>query len=114
MLERVALQSVPMSTTIHTITLQPGMHVFSAPKDTSVLRAAEDAGLELPSSCRNGTCRSCICRLRSGQVDYLVEWPGLSADEKREGWILPCVALARSDLMVEAPLAKRVRPAVTV
>ena len=101
-----------MSSTIHTISLEPGGESFPADEAASLLRAAESAGLDLPSSCRNGTCRTCICRLRSGQVAYLVEWPGLSADEKREGWILPCVAVARSSLVLEAPLARRVRPAL--
>jgi ferredoxin len=72
-----------------------------------VLRAAEAAGIDLPSSCRNGTCRTCLCRLQSGSVRYLVEWPGLSPDEKRDGYILPCVAVALTDLVLEAPLARR-------
>jgi len=74
----------------------------------SLLLAAERAGIDLPSSCRNGTCRTCICRLRSGTVSHLIEWPGLSFDEKREGYILPCVAVARGDLEIEAPLARAI------
>jgi hypothetical protein len=35
-------------------------------------------------------------------VAYSIEWPGLSAEEKAEGWILPCVALARSPCVLEA------------
>lgn len=84
----------------------PGGWVFEAGQD-SVLRAAERAGVVLPSSCRNGTCRTCICRMLAGEVRYLVEWPGLSAEEKREGWILPCVAVAQAPLVLEAPLAVR-------
>lgn len=38
-----------------------------------------------------------------------IEWPGLSFDEKREGYILPCVALARSDLVIVLPLARRLQ-----
>ncbi|MFP5392026.1 MAG: (2Fe-2S)-binding protein, partial [Gammaproteobacteria bacterium] len=34
-------------------------------------------------------------------------WPGLSREEKQEGWILPCVALARSDLVLAAPAARQ-------
>jgi hypothetical protein len=44
--------------------------------------------------------------MRSGSVQYTIEWPGLSFDEKREGYILPCVALATSDLVLESPAAK--------
>ena len=91
-----------------TITLQPSGWSFPADPDTTVLHAAERAGIDLPSSCRNGTCRTCICRIASGAVRYLVEWPGLSIDEKREGYILPCVAVALEDLVVDQRLAKRI------
>ncbi|MBP6901229.1 MAG: 2Fe-2S iron-sulfur cluster binding domain-containing protein [Burkholderiaceae bacterium] len=77
------------------------------PAGRSLLEAALDAGVQLPRSCRNGSCRACICRLRSGSVRYRIEWPGLLAEEKAEGWILPCVALAEADLAIEAPLARR-------
>ncbi len=77
---------------------------FEAPDDLPVLLAAERAGLAMESSCRNGTCRSCICLMESGSVAYRIAWPGLSADEKREGWILPCVAHPTSDLALELPL----------
>lgn len=46
-----------------------------------------------------------MCRMLAGQVHYVVEWPGLSSDEKEEGWILPCVAQARGDLLIDAPAA---------
>ena len=71
----------------------------------SLLRAALGAGVRLPSACRNGTCRACICKLVSGGIRYQVEWPGLLAEEKAEGWILPCVAEAQGDVVIEAPAA---------
>jgi ferredoxin len=82
------------------------VHTFAASDRRSLLLAAQDAGLRLPSSCRNGSCRACMCRLLQGQVSYLVEWPGLLAEEKAEGWILPCVALAESHLVIDHPLAR--------
>lgn len=92
----------------HTIVLQPSGFACEAIEGTSILHAFEAAGIELPSSCRNGTCRTCICRVRSGEAAHLIEWPGLSFDEKREGYILPCVAVARSALVLEAPVARRI------
>ena len=80
--------------------------------DRPLMASARPAGVELPSSCRNGTCRSCICRLISGEIAYRIEWPGLSADEKREGWILPCVAHPLSDVVIDAP--KAIRPCHSV
>ena len=89
------------------ILLHPSGLAFMAKPGASILQAAEAAGVELPSSCRNGTCRTCICRVRSGQAAHTIAWPGLSFDEKREGHILPCVAVAVTDLEIEVPLARR-------
>ncbi len=76
---------------------------FEAPAALPLLQAAEQAGVWLrDSSCRNGTCRTCLCRLVSGQVVYRIDWPGLSLDEKRDGFILPCVAHPASDVVIEA------------
>ena len=74
--------------------------VFAAPPDQTLLLSALAAGHALPGSCRNGVCRSCICRLRSGSVTYRMQWPGLSAEEKAEGLFLPCVAYPASDLVM--------------
>ncbi|MDT8999285.1 2Fe-2S iron-sulfur cluster-binding protein [Paucibacter sp. APW11] len=71
---------------------------FTAAPEQSVLEAALAAGLAPRRSCRNGSCRACLCRLELGQIAYRIDWPGLSAEEKAAGWILPCVAEARSDL----------------
>jgi ferredoxin len=87
------------------VRLEPAGLSFTAPADASLLLAAARANISLPSSCRNGTCRTCLCRLLEGQIDYAIEWPGVSFDERAEGLILPCVARARSDLVLDAPAA---------
>lgn len=83
--------------------LGPHGPAFEAPASQTLLQSAERAGFRLESSCRNGTCRSCLCQLASGQVAYRIEWPGVSADEKREGCILPCVAYPLSDVVLVLP-----------
>ncbi|RYY97125.1 MAG: 2Fe-2S iron-sulfur cluster binding domain-containing protein [Comamonadaceae bacterium] len=87
------------------VRLGPDGPAFAAREDQSLLQAAEAAGWPLPSSCRNGTCRTCLQRLRSGQVHYRIDWPGVSAPERAEGWILPCVAHAAGDLVLDDPWA---------
>jgi CDP-4-dehydro-6-deoxyglucose reductase len=68
-----------------------------------VLAAAQLAGLPLPHSCRSGRCGSCRARLLSGRIEYAAGPPlGLSAQERQQGYVLLCQALARSDLVVEA------------
>ncbi|WP_076997402.1 2Fe-2S iron-sulfur cluster-binding protein [Variovorax sp. KK3] len=85
--------------------IEPGGFRFETEPDRTLLQSAEAAGIELPSSCRNGTCRTCICRLLDGQVRYRIEWPGLSREEKAEGWILPCVAEPVGDVRLDVPYA---------
>jgi ferredoxin len=75
-----------------------GQHVITAREDETLLAAALRAGLDVPSSCRTGTCRTCIALLERGSIDYVVEWPGLIPEERAQGWTLPCVAQARSDV----------------
>lgn len=97
-----------MPNVTHTVTVLPLGASVVVDEHTTLLHALEAAGLTIPSSCRNGTCRTCLCRLRAGTVAYTIAWPGLSFDEKRAGDILPCVALAQGDLVLDVPLVRRV------
>lgn len=90
--------------------IEPQGWVCEAPARVPLWRAARRAGIRLPSSCLNGTCRTCLCRLKQGQVTYTVEWPGVSADERAEGWVLPCVARALCDVVLEVPAAVQEAP----
>ena len=85
----------------YTVLVQPLGRAFEAPDSLTLLEAASFAGLRLPRMCRNGTCRTCLCKMLDGRVSYQIEWPGVSAEEKAEGYILPCVAIAQSDLVIE-------------
>jgi ferredoxin len=67
-----------------------------------LLLSLEMGGSNWASSCRNGTCRTCIGQLVSGQVRYELEWPGLSAEEMAQGCVLPCVAFPCSDVTLRA------------
>jgi ferredoxin len=100
---------LPKNSASPIVRIEPGGHTFEAPASLSVLEAAAFAHLRLPRSCRNGTCRTCLCRLISGRISYRIEWPGVSAEEKAEGLILPCVAVAETDLVLWAPDAEVIR-----
>ena len=86
---------------VHKLWLEAGAAALAAPSHQTLLESASQAGLEMSSSCRNGTCRTCLRQLASGQVRYLIAWPGLSAEEKAQGFILPCVAYPDSDLVLK-------------
>lgn len=91
------------ATPFFTAHLEPTGEQFDAWTDRSLLQSAEEGRVPWPSSCRNGTCRTCLGILVSGDVRYAVEWPGLSAEEKAEGCVLPCVALPVSDVVLRSP-----------
>lgn len=80
-----------------------GSHTITAREDETVLTAALRAGLDVPNSCRTGTCRRCMALLQQGEIHYTVEWPGLIPEERAQGWILPCVAQARSEIVLDLP-----------
>ncbi len=92
---------MPENFQIFTVQVQPAGLQYDVEGDLTLLEAAEMSRVQLPSSCRNGTCRTCICKLLSGEVTYTVEWPGLSAEEKAEGLVLPCVAKPLSDVVLD-------------
>jgi ferredoxin len=91
---------------IFSVKITPCELQYDVEGDLTLLEAAELSRIELPSSCRNGTCRTCVCRLVSGEVTYTVEWPGLSAEEKSEGYVLPCVARPTSNVVLEQTQAR--------
>jgi len=80
---------------------EPDAQQFDAWREQSLLVSMEQGGIDWPSSCRNGTCRTCIAQVLEGQVRYEIEWPGLSAEEKSAGYALPCVAHPCSDLRLK-------------
>lgn len=93
--------SSPESFQIFTVKVEPAGLQYDVEGDLSLLEAAEMSRVQLPSSCRNGTCRTCMCRMLSGEVTYTIDWPGLTAEEKAEGYVLPCVARPLSNVVLE-------------
>ena len=80
------------------IILQPsGKSVDCAFGDT-VLTALEKAGYALPNNCRAGACGECKVRVVAGQFDQgVVLDMALSAEERRQGYGLMCMAKPISD-----------------
>ena len=74
---------------------------FAAPEDQSLFASMRQAGIDWPVSCRNGTCRTCTGRLVEGHVAYDIPWPGLSLEEKRDGYCLPCIAKPMRDIVIQ-------------
>ena len=75
-------------------------HQITVPSDRYILRSAEERGVELPFSCRNGACTACAVRVISGDLEQ-PEAMGLSPQLQSQGYALLCVSYPCSDLIVE-------------
>jgi ferredoxin len=76
-------------------------HTIEVPEDQKILQAADAAGIDLPNSCNAGVCTTCAAQLLEGTVEQS-EGMGISPELQNEGYVLLCVAYARSDLKIES------------
>ncbi len=83
----------------HTLQVEPfGANITVGAKET-ILMAALKAGLPYPFECQVGSCTSCKTRLVEGKIKALTDFAYvLEMDEIKDGYILACQSLARSDL----------------
>jgi len=85
-------------------TLRPSGQTITVKGGSSenLLKAALDAGIKWPYSCRVGSCGTCKCKLASGQIKPLNDFSYvLSGEELDAGYILACQTMLKSDIEVE-------------
>ena len=84
-------------------------HVFFQASNTTapvlvgstILDAADEAGIFIDNACRSGTCGSCRVKLASGAVRMSVE-DSITDEDKAGGYILACQAEISGDVVVDA------------
>jgi ferredoxin len=87
----------------HTVEIrhQGNTHKIQVSEEQTILQAAYDAGIDLPSSCHAGVCTTCAAQILQGEVDR-GDAMGISPELQKEGYVLLCVARPLSDLTIES------------
>jgi ferredoxin-NADP reductase len=71
------------------------------PSGQTLLEAAEEYGVGIPSSCRQGQCGTCKTKLLAGNVRMDAE-EGLDPDWRAQGFVLTCVGHADGTVKLDA------------
>lgn len=84
-----------------TVEFAKSQKTCSVREGQTLLEAAAEAGVHIPSACRQGQCGTCKTRLLKGQVRMTAE-NGLDPESRSLGFVLTCVGHAEGSVSLDA------------
>jgi ferredoxin-NADP reductase len=93
-------QDPPITETASTVEFVRSEKTHSTRQGQTLLQAAEQCGVNIPSSCRQGQCGTCKVKLLDGLVSMDAE-QGLPHDLKEQGYVLTCVGHAKGPVKLD-------------
>ncbi|MCP4665064.1 MAG: DUF4445 domain-containing protein [Deltaproteobacteria bacterium] len=98
--------------TDHTVEFQPHDVKIQVPENTTLIRAAMEAGVHVNASCGGeGVCGKCRVIIEQGQVEGGTGGK-LNAEDEQEGFRLACQSVVIEDLVVRVPVESAVDASV--
>jgi ferredoxin-NADP reductase len=94
-------QPVPAAETDVVVEFARSGQTCAVSSGQTLLEAAEEHGVGIPSSCRQGQCGTCKTKLLGGTVRMDAE-EGLDPESRAQGFVLTCVAHADGDVKLDA------------
>ena len=81
------------------VVLQKSGQTLTVTKDQSILKVLQDAGVEVPFSCSEGICGTCLTQVKEGEPDHWDSY--LTPEEQEKGdCIMVCISRSKSPRLV--------------
>ncbi len=72
---------------------------LTVPPDQSILKVLQDAGVDVPFSCSEGICGTCLTKVKEGEPDHWDMY--LTPEEQEKGdCIMVCISRSKSPRLV--------------